>query len=159
MPRLPHEFEFEVVFKYRLVTELHCVHKVQTLSWLWSLLKTEFKWIQTLINNIYANGHKPKQIILLFHSITQQSDLGWISSYVGCATCAKKKKKSLRSSWYLFKIFVLQSWSLLSSPARHMFGFTEKSRPIMAVTLQNYMGKKALWTRTSGCVISRTFNM
>lgn len=76
VPRLPEEFEFEVVFKYRLVTELPCVHKVQSLSWLWSLLKTEFKFIQTLINNIYANGQKANQIIFSFYSITQQSDLG-----------------------------------------------------------------------------------
>lgn len=28
VPRLPNEFEFEVVFKYRLATELPCVHRV-----------------------------------------------------------------------------------------------------------------------------------
>lgn len=109
VPRLPDEFEFEVVFKYRLVTELHCVHKVQSLSWLWSLLKTEFKWIQNLVNNIYASGQKPNKTIFSFHSITQQTNLGWVSSYVGWATCVEKKW--LRN---LFKTCVLQSGFLLS---------------------------------------------
>lgn len=112
VPRLPDEFEFEVVFKYRLVTGLHCVHKVQSLSQLWSLLKTEFKQTQTLINNTYANGQKPNQIILSFHSINQQSD---ITHFMGAGQhVQKKKKKKLRSSLQLFKIFVLQSGSLLS---------------------------------------------
>lgn len=106
VPSLPDDYEFAVVFRYRLVTELHCVHKVQSLSRLWSLLKTEFKWIQTLINNIWPKA-KPNHLF-----ISQQSDLGWVLSYVGWATCAKKKKW-LRNSWYLLKICVFQSGSLL----------------------------------------------
>lgn len=105
VPSLPDDYEFEVVFRYRLVTELHCVHKVQSLSRLWSLLKTEFKWIQTLINNIYANGQKPNQIIFSFHSSQTWDEfcLMWAGQHV-------QKKKMVKKQLILTQNMCLPVW-------------------------------------------------